>query len=108
MDELKDAAALLGPLLPNWQVQVSKDSLDKRGIYRFLDRDTGHLHDEDPRISESKKKSAMSEERSANRDARPCSTHRLTSSKNNTFAGQWLESEVLRKYDLPLQKFILS
>lgn len=108
MDELKDAAALLGPLLPNWHVQVSKDSSDKRGIYRFLDRDTGNLHDEDPRVPESNRKSAISEEPSVNRDAESCRAHGLTSSKNDTFPDQWLESGVLGKSNLSLQKFVLS
>jgi len=107
VDELKDAAALLGPLLPNWHVQIYIDFVGKRGIYRFLDRDTGYLQDEDPRISESTRKLAMSEESIGSRNVGCRRTDGLTSSQNDISPHQRLEPEVLGKTNPLLQKFIL-
>lgn len=50
VDELKDAAALLGPLTSPWHVQVDVSPMDKQGIFRFLNIETQELHDGDPRI----------------------------------------------------------
>lgn len=50
IDELNDASALIGPLGPLWQAQVSTQTVSKRGLYRYLNATTGNLHDEDPRL----------------------------------------------------------
>ncbi|KAI0856780.1 heterokaryon incompatibility protein-domain-containing protein [Xylaria cubensis] len=47
---LEDATALLGPLEDHWRVQVFTESTDHRRNYRFMNKKTGVLSDEDPRL----------------------------------------------------------
>ncbi|KAI0551240.1 heterokaryon incompatibility protein-domain-containing protein [Xylaria curta] len=47
---LEDGTALLGPLENHWRVQVFTESRDHRRNYRFLNKNTGVLSDEDPRL----------------------------------------------------------
>jgi hypothetical protein len=47
---LEDAKALLGPLGDDWTVQVFAESTDYRRNFKFLNKETGVLTDDDPRL----------------------------------------------------------
>lgn len=98
VDELKDAAALLGPLSSSWRVQVDANPTDKEGIFRFLNTETGDLHDEDPRISGLHADFGMSKEYVASVDTRyhPSQSEQMAGfSRSRTQADIRLRSFVL-------------
>ena len=47
---LHDGIALLGPLPANWAGQVFLDSVGQPTVYRYLDKTTGQVTDDDPRL----------------------------------------------------------
>lgn len=61
---LRDANALLGPLPEPWSVQMS-ESDGLRHVFHFLNRKTGEVTDDDPRLDPAIEWERLADERSA-------------------------------------------
>jgi hypothetical protein len=51
--ELNDSKSILGPLPSSWRVHFFTDSLDRFGVYRYFNAESGELVDLDPRTGTS-------------------------------------------------------
>jgi hypothetical protein len=99
MDDLKDAAALFGPLPSGWRVQADSGPTEKQGTFSFLNTETGGLHKDDPRILYSRGQDGKYEEHTADFDKPSSASQRCQTEMNSPALGQ---------QKIKLQDFILE